>query len=439
MEVAWLFGSFLVMTLLGVPIAVSLGMASLTTFVLFEPIPFRLLGQQVFSNLDSFPLMAIPFFFLAAALMQTGGVTRRLIDFANSLVGHYYGGLGLTAMLTCMLFATISGSGPATVAAVGAIMIPALVRNGYSKEYAVGTISTAGGVGILLPPSIPLIIYGLVTGTSVPRLFLGGVIPGLIFGGMMMLAGYVVSRRMGYRGSRKATWAERGRAFIMALPALSIPAAIIIGIYGMPAFTLGGWTHRGGAFFTPTEAAIVASFLALVVGSLIYREFNLGSLTKTALDVMPRIGMVVWIITNAFIFGFLLTNLGVPQAVAGWVASVDLPVWLFLIAVNVIIVLAGQMMQGIPIILIFVPVLFPAAMTLGIDPIHFGIMIIVNIELGLTTPPVGLNLFVASMISDMPLLKVLQATLPWMLIDLFVLILVTSIPLLSTWLPSLLS
>src|SRR6056297_1940787 len=181
MDVAWLFGSFLALAAIGVPIAISLGLASLTTFLWFNPIPFTLLGQQMFTNLDSFPLMAVPFFFLAAALMPTGGVTQRLIDFANALVGHCYGGLGLTAMLACMLFATISGSGPATVAAVGAIMIPALVRHGYSREYAVGTITTAGGVGILLPPSIPLIIFGLVTGTSVPRLFLGGVIPGLIF------------------------------------------------------------------------------------------------------------------------------------------------------------------------------------------------------------------------------------------------------------------
>lgn len=438
MDVAWLFGSFLVLAAIGVPIAVSLGLASLTTFLWFSPIPFTLLGQQMFTNLDSFPLMAVPFFFLAAALMQTGGVTQRLIDFANSLVGHYYGGLGLTAMLACMLFATISGSGPATVAAVGAIMIPALVRNGYSREYAVGTITTAGGVGILLPPSIPLIIFGLVTGTSVPRLFLGGVIPGLLFGGLMMAAGYVVSRRRGYRGAEKATVHERWSAFVKALPALSIPAAILIGIYGVPAFRFGPIGHRGGAIFTPTEAAIVASVLALFVGVVIYREFHLKSLIQTFLDVTPRIGMVVWIITNAFVFGFLLTNLGVPQAVALWVSGADIPVWVFLIAVNVIIVLAGQMMQGIPIILIFVPVLFPAAMTLGIDPIHFGIMIAVNIELGMTTPPVGLNLFVASMISDMPILKVLQATLPWMLVDLFVLILVTALPFLSTWLPSLL-
>lgn len=438
MSVAWLFGSFLLLAVLGTPIAISLGLASLTTFMFFMPIPFTLLGQQVFTNLDSFPLMAVPFFFLAAALMQTGGVTQRLVGFANSLVGHYYGGLGLTAMLTCMLFATISGSGPATVAAVGAIMIPALVKHGYSKEYAVGTIATAGGVGILLPPSIPLIIFGLVTGTSVPKLFLGGVIPGLIFGGGMMLAGYVIARKRGYKGVRVATWRERGQALTDALPALSIPASIIIGIYGLPAFRFGPLSHRGGAFFTPTEAAIVASVLALIIGVFVYREFSLKSLMNTVLDVTPRIGMITWIITNAFIFGFLLTNLGVPHAVAQWVSSVQMPVWLFLIAVNIIIILAGQMMQGIPIILIFVPVLFPAAMTLGIDPIHFGIMLAVNIELGMTTPPVGLNLFVASMISDMPILKVLQATLPWMLVDLVVLILVTAFPFLSTFLPSLL-
>lgn len=438
MDVVWLFGSFLVLAVIGAPIAVALGLASLTTFVFFDPIPFRLLGQQLYSNLDSFPLMAVPFFFLAAALMQTGGVTRRLITFANAFVGHYYGGLGLTTMLSCMLFATISGSGPATVAAVGAIMIPALIQHGYSKNYAVGTIATAGGVGVLLPPSIPLIIYGLVTGTSVPALFLGGVIPGVIFGGLMMTAGYVVSRRRGYRGTRAATWRERLDAFVKAFPALLIPASIIIGIYGLPQFSLGPISHRGGAIFTPTEAAIVASGLALLVGVLIYREFSLKSLMDTVLEVTPRIGMVVWIITNAFIFGFLLTNLRVPQAVAGWVSSMDMPVWAFLIAVNVIIVLAGQMMQGIPIILIFVPVLFPAAMALGVDPIHFGIMLVVNIELGMTTPPVGLNLFVASMISDMPILQVLWATLPWMLVDLFVLILVTAIPFLSTWLPSLL-
>lgn len=437
MGIALLFGSFLLLAALGVPIAISLGLASLLTFIFASPIPLTLLGQQVYTNLDSFPLMAVPFFFLAAALMQNGGVTKRLINFANAFVGHYYGGLGLTSMLACMLFATISGSGPATVAAVGAIMIPALVKHGYSKEYAVGTIATAGGVGVLLPPSIPLIIYGLVTGTSVPKLFLGGVIPGVIFGLLMMSAVYVAARRRGYKGGQAATWRERWIAFRDALPALSIPAAIIIGIYGVPAFTLGGLSYRGGAIFTPTEAAIIASSLALIVGVFIYREFNFGGLIKTILEVTPRIGMVVWIITNAFIFGFLLTNMGIPRAVANWVSSMDMSVWVFLLAVNIIIILAGQMMQGIPIILIFVPVLFPAAMVLGIDPIHFGIMIIVNIELGMTTPPVGLNLFVASMISDMPILDVLRAVLPWMLVDLVVLILVTYIPIISTFLPDL--
>ena len=437
MSIVVLLIVFFALIVLSVPIAVSLGIATLASAFLFSPIPLSIVGQKLFSNLDHFTLMAVPFFFYAAAFMESGGIVRRLVRLANAMVGHLRGGLGMTAILTCMLFAAISGSSPATVAAVGSIMYPALVREGYTKEYAIGALTTAGAVGILIPPSIPLILFGFVTETSIPKLFIAGIVPGIVYGLSMMFMANRLAVRMSYQPAERNNWVERWMAFRKAGPALILPIFIVVGIYGFPEFTVFGLQYSGGAMFTPTEAAIMAVLLALIIGLFIYRNQRWGDVFAVIIRTTPRVGLIFWIATNAILFGFYLTKLGVPQAVANWIISLNMVPWMFLLMVNLVLVIVGLFLEGVPTILLFVPVLFPAAQAMGIDPVHFGIIVVVNIELGLVTPPVGLNLFVGSTISGLPIERVFRACLPWMAVDVFVLALVTYFPWLSTFLPGL--
>jgi len=439
MSLLVLFGTFFLLILIGVPIAVSLGGSVVLATLLFDSVPVALLGQKIFANLDHFALMAVPFFFLAAAFMESGGIVRYLVRLASSLVGHFPGGLGMTAILTCMFFAAISGSSAATVAAVGSIMYPALVKDGYTPEFAVGALSTAGAIGILIPPSIPLILYGFVTETSIPKLFVGGIVPGIFYGLCMMLMANRLAVKQEYVPSEKASWPVRWQAFREAGPALFLPLFLLVGIYGYPRFEAFGKTYEGGAIFTPTEAAVMCVFIALAIGTFIYRNQQLRTIISTIMRVTPRVGMIFWIVTNAVLFGFYLTQAEVPDAVAHWLVSMNTPPWMFLLLVNLVLVIVGLFMDGIPTILMFMPVLFPASQAMGIDPVHFGIIVVVNIELGLVTPPVGINLYVGSSISDLPIHRVFKACLPWIMVDVFVLLVVTYFPWLSTMLPNLMS
>jgi C4-dicarboxylate transporter DctM subunit len=436
-SIAVLLIVFFALIVLSVPIAVALGVGTLTSAFLFSPIPLPIIGQKLFSNLDHFTLMAVPFFFYAAAFMESGGIVHRLIRLANGMVGHWRGGLGMTAILTCVFFAAISGSSPATVAAVGSILYPALVREGYTKDYAIGALTTAGAVGILIPPSIPLILYGFVTETSIPKLFIAGIVPGIVYGLSMMFMANRLAVRMSYQPSERKDWVERWIAFRKAGPALILPLFIVVGIYGFPEFNAFGMQYSGGAIFTPTEAAIMAVLLALIIGLFVYRNQRWGDIFSVIVRTTPRVGLIFWIATNAILFGFYLTKLGVPQAVANWIIGLKMGPWMFLLMVNLVLVVVGLFLEGVPTILLFVPVLFPAAKALAIDPVHFGIVVIVNIELGLVTPPVGLNLYVGSTISGLPIERVFRACLPWMAVDVFVLALVTYLPFLSTFLPEL--
>lgn len=437
MSIALLFVAFFVLILIGVPIAVALGASVLLSAMLFSPMPLTILGQKVYAHLDHFPLMAVPFFFLAAAFMERGDIVRRLVNLATNLVGHFPGGLGMTAILACMFFAAISGSSAATVAAVGGIMFPALVKAGYTPHYAVGAVSTAGAIGILIPPSIPLILYGFITETSIPKLFLAGIVPGLVYGLLMMILANRLAVRQRYSPMPATTWAERGRSLRDAGPALGLPLLLIVGIYGFPAFDAFGMQFSGGAIFTPTEAAIACSIFALAVGIFVYRRLSLHGVVETVVATTPRIGMIFWIIVNAVLFGFFLAQQGVPDAVARWLVEMNMPPWLFLLLVNLVLVVVGLFMDGIPVILMFMPVLFPAAQVMGVDPVHFGVIVVVNIELGLVTPPVGVNLYVGSTISNMPIHEVFLACLPWIAVDVIMLLLVTYVPFLSTFLPGL--
>ena len=437
MTVAALLVLFFGLLAIGAPVAAALGGSAVLTSILFSPVPPAVVGQKVLADLEHFTLMAVPFFFFAAAFMENGGLVRRLIDFTNTLVGHLRGGLGMTTVLSCMMFAAISGSSPATVAGVGRILYPSLVKEGYSERYAIGVIAVAGSLGILIPPSIPMILYGFITETSIIRLFLAGMVPALLYGlGLLVMARFLASRyKVPLRP--RASWRQSATAFRSAGPALLLPAFIFVGIYGIPHFSIFGVTWEGGAIFTPTEAAVVATALALVIGLFVYREASLASVVGTIVATAPSIGMIFFITTNALLFAFFITKLGIPQSVSDFLVSLHTPQWLFLLMMNAVLIVVGFFLEGVPTILMFVPLLLPAATALGVDPVHFCIIVIVNIELGLIHPPVGLNLYVGSAISGLSSWEVFRAVLPWMIVTATMLVVVTYVPAVSLWLPNL--
>ncbi len=432
-----LFTVLVIFFLIGVPIAISLGMAVITTFAFFGDFPLFMVAQRLYANLTHYSLMAVPFFILAGKIMEKGGIARRLIDFANALVGTFPGGLALTGILACMFFASISGSSTATVAAIGSIIIPGMLERGYDRNFAVGSITTAGALGILIPPSIAMIIYGFVTETSVGKLFIAGIIPGIFLGFSLMVVSFVLAKRRGFQGERGFSWSDKFRTFRRAFWSLLLPVIVVVGIYGFPETTIGSWHFRGGGIFTPTEAAAVCVIYAVVVSVFIYKEIRFRDLGHIILEASSTIAMLMFIITTAMLFGFILTNAKIPHYIAEWVIGKQFSPWLFLLMVNIILFFAGDFMDPTPIIMIFVPVLFPAVVALGIDPIHFGIIVVVNMEMGLITPPIGMNLYVASAITKMPLYDVLRAALPWVLVIVFVLIIITYVPIISTFLPKL--
>jgi C4-dicarboxylate transporter, DctM subunit len=437
MTIFFLVSVFLFLILIGAPVAIALGGSVILVSYFMDPMPIAIIGQKIFSNLDHFTLMAVPFFFFAAALMETGGLVKRLVELANSLVGHWTGGLGVTTVLSCCLFASISGSSPATVAAVGKLMYPALIREGYKSRYALGAIVTAGSIGILIPPSIPMIIYGFVTETSVSRLFIAGVIPGIIYAtGMMIMARYLAKKDKNILRP-KASWKKRLETTKAALPALLLPVIIIFGIYGFPEFKILNFEYEGGAVFTPTEASIIATLLAIIIGIYVYKELSFKTAVETMVKTAPSAGMIFFITTNALLFAYFITKIGIPQAVTNFILALDMPQWLFLLLINFVFLIIGFFLEGVPVVLMFVPVLFPAAMEMGVDPIHFGIIVVLNIELGLVTPPVGLNLFVGSAITNQPIWEVFRGALPWMIVTIITLFIVTYIPSISTYLPNL--
>ncbi|MGQ7847383.1 TRAP transporter large permease [Granulosicoccus sp. 3-233] len=438
MIVATLALLFLALIVIGAPIAIALGGSAVVSAMIFSPIPTGIVGQKLFSNLNHFTLMAIPFFFLAAGFMERGGLVKRLIELAQALVGHLKAGLGMTTVLTCIFFAAISGSSPATVAAVGNILYPSLLKEGYSKRYAIGALATSGSIGILIPPSIPLILYGFVTETPIHSLFIAGIIPGLIYGALLLFTARILAIGEPSISLRsRSSAAELTSALRNSLPALSLPVLIIIGIYGFPAFGFMGLNYDGGAIFTPTEAAAIAAVLALGIGLFIYKEIRLRDIPAVTADAVPRVGMIFWITTNALLFGFFITKIGLPASLAQLVLDLNLSPFVFLICVNILLVIVGFFLEGVPTILIFSPLLVPAAESLGINPVQFAIIMVVNIELGLITPPVGMNLFVASSVSGIPVLKVFQAALPWTIATLITLMLVTFVPAISLYLPGL--
>jgi C4-dicarboxylate transporter DctM subunit len=419
--IAALFVMLFVFMLLGMPIAVALGLSSTLTILVFGRDSLASLSLKLFETSEAFTLLAIPFFILAGAFMTTGGVARRMIRFANACIGHLRGGLAMASVLACMLFAAVSGSSPATVVAVGSIVIAGMTRAGYTKEFAAGVICNAGTLGILIPPSIVMVVYAAATETSVGKLFMAGVIPGIVLGLMLMAAIYVRARMIDLPRQPRASLREALLAGRDSLWGLLLIVIILGGIYG--------------GVFTPTEAAAVSAVYAFFVAVFVYRDMRLKDVPRVLVDAARVTVMLMFIIANALLFAHVLTTERIPQAIAEHIVSMGMAPWQFLVVVNVLLLIAGNFMEPTGIILILAPILFPIASRLGIDPVHLGIIMTVNLEIGMVTPPVGLNLFVTSGITGMSIMQVVRAALPWLSVLLVFLVIVTYVPPLSIWLP----
>ena len=422
MTILFLFVVLFLLMFIGVPIAVSLGLAGSLTIMLFSEDSVRSLAIKLFETSEHYTLLAIPFFLLAGAFMTTGGVARRLIDFANACVGHIRGGLAIGAVMACMLFAALSGSSPATVAAVGSIAIAGMVRSGYPREFGAGIVCNAGTLGILIPPSVVMVVYAAATEQSVGKLFMAGVIPGILLGGALMVAIYIIAVKKNLPALPRASFREWLSAGRKALWGLLLMVIILGGIYS--------------GMFTPTEAAAVAAVYSAFVAIFVYKDLKLSECPKVLLESGKLSIMLMFIIANAMLFAHVLTTEQIPQAITAWVVAAGLEPWMFLLVVNIVLLVAGAFMEPSAIILILAPILFPIAVQLGIDPIHLGIIMVVNMEIGLITPPVGLNLFVASAVTGMPVTQVVRAVLPWLALMLSFLVVITYVPWVSLALPN---
>jgi len=431
--------------LIGVPIAVSLGLSSIIFLKFHSDSSLASVAQTLFSAFEGhYTLLAIPFFILASVFMSTGGVAHRIIRFAIAVVGSFRGGLAMASVFACMMFAALSGSSPATVVAIGTIAIAGMVQVGYTKEFAAGVICNAGTLGILIPPSIVMVVYAAATDVSVGRMFLAGVIPGLMAGGMLMLGIYIVARYKNLPAQPWAGWSEVLNSAKDASWGLLLIVIILGGIYG--------------GIFTPTEAAAVAAVYAFLISNFIYRDMGpfkekgAGGImilwrglsvlwhkdTKHSLFEAGKLTiMLLFIIANALILKHVLTEERIPQMITESMLAAGFGPIMFLIVVNVLLLIGGQFMEPSGLLIIVAPLVFPIAIALGIDPIHLGIIMVVNMEIGMITPPVGLNLFVTAGVAGMQMLNVVKAAAPWLAIMCVFLIIVTYVPAVSTWLPTL--
>ncbi|MCC7645158.1 MULTISPECIES: TRAP transporter large permease [unclassified Janthinobacterium] len=418
-----IFVLLLALMLTGMPISISLGLTVLTFLFTMTSVPIESVALKIFTGIEKFEIMAIPFFILAGNFLTHGGVARRMINFASSMVGHWHGGLALAGVMACALFAAVSGSSPATVVAIGSIILPAMVKQGYPRGFGAGVITTSGALGILIPPSIVMVMYSVSTNTSVGKLFMAGVIPGMMLAMLLGLTTWFLARKHNYPRMKKASWGERFVTFKKSAWGLLLIVIVMGGIYS-------------GAF-TPTEAAAMAAVYAFIIAVFVYKDLKIKQVGKVLLDSAAMSAMLLYIITNAVLFSFLMTSENIPQAMAEWITGKGLGVISFLLVVNVLLLLAGNVMEPSSIVLIMAPILFPVAMKLGIDPVHFGILIVVNMEVGMCHPPVGLNLYVASGITKMGISELTVAVMPWLLTMLGFLMLITYVPQISLWLPNL--
>ncbi len=430
-----IFTLLVALMLTGMPVSIALGLTVLTFLFVMTDVPTEAVALKLFTGIESFEIMAVPFFILAGNFLTHGGVAKRMIRFATAMVGHWHGGLGLAGVVACALFAAVSGSSPATVVAIGSIMLPAMVAQGFPKRFGAGVIATSGALGILIPPSIVMVLYAVATGggtalgpngervlsASVGQLFMAGVVPGIMLASLLFLTTWYRARKFNYPRMARASWSEAFTAFRKSFWGLSLIVVVMGGIYS--------------GVFTPTEAAAISAVYAFVIAVFVYRDMRLRDVPKVLLASANMSAMILYIITNAVLFSFLMTSEQIPQAIIGWVTEMGIG-WIgFLLFVNILLLLAGNFMEPSSIVLITAPILFPVAVKLGIDPVHLGILMVVNMEVGMCHPPVGLNLYVASGIAKMGITELTIAVMPWLLTMLGFLLVVTYVPEISLWLP----
>jgi len=405
--------SFVVLVVLGVPIAFVLGVSSFVALFFGSSMTLTLIPQQMFTACDSFPLLAIPLFMIAGSLMEAGGISKRLINLADAMVGHYTAGIAYVSIVTSMFFAAISGSGPATVAAIGAIMIPAMVEAGYDKGFAAAVMAISGSIGIIIPPSIPMITYAVVANTSVGGLFTAGFGPGILVGLSLMLCSYLVCKKQGFGLSTrsKASRKERWNAFKKAALALLMPVIILGGIYG--------------GVFTPTEAASVAVFYGLFIGKFVYKELTLKKIKPVLVDSAVTTAMIMLIIAAAKVFGWIMTAERIPDVIAKSMLALTSSKFAILLLIDGLLLLVGCFMETNAALIILTPILLPVVATLGVNPIHFGIVMIVNLAIGMATPPLGVNLFVACGIEKLSIERISRAVIPFIVTNVIALLAIT--------------
>jgi len=432
---ALLFALLLALMATGMPISIALGLSVLTYLFILSSVDPKMVGLKLFTSIDRFEIMAIPFFILAGNFLTSGGVARRMIDFATSMIGHWYGGLGLAGVVACALFAAISGSSVATVVGIGSIILPAIVQNGYPPRFGAGVIATSGALGILFPPSINLVIFAVATSGMQPRgpdgaivdsasvgqLFIAGLVPGLMLATMLGMTTYYRAWRNDYPRMKRASWGECLRAFRDGFWGLFLIILVLGGIYS--------------GLFTPTEAAAMAAVYAFFISVFVYKELKLADVPAVLLKASSMSAMILYIITNAAVFSWLLTSEQIPQSMAEWMTAQGFGTVAFLLVTNIVLLAAGNFMDPAAIVLIMAPILFPMSARLGVHPVHLGILMAVNMEVGLCHPPVGLNLYVASGITKLGITELTVAVLPWLGTMLVFLVMVTYIPEISLWLP----
>lgn len=411
--------SLAILFLMGVPIAVAIGLASVIGIEAQGRLPLLLVAQRMFTGIDSFPLMAIPLFILAGNLMSAGGISHRLVELAKSMVGGIQGGLACSCVLTCMMFASVSGSSVATTFAIGAILIPAMVKHGYPKPMAASIQASSAELGVLIPPSIPLILYGVSTDTSIGKLFIAGIGPGLLVATSLMILVLVLCRIRGIGMRDGEDRSSLARASWNALPALLVPFVILGGIYS--------------GVFTPTEASAAAVAAALIVGMAIYRELKFGMLPEILKQTIISTSAIMIIIAAASLFSFLITRSGLPNEIAAWFKDVFDSRFAFLLAVNILLLIVGMFIETSAAILVLAPILTPIAIAYGVDPVHFGLIIVVNLALGMITPPLGVNLFAACAVAKLSVDKIIPHLL-WFVLTVFgALMIITYVPAITLW------
>jgi C4-dicarboxylate transporter DctM subunit len=419
-----LFGLFIVLLVTSVPVAISLGLASTAALIYSGKVSSSYIAQGLVTSIDSFPLMAVPFFILAGDLMGHGGLSKRLLNVGNVFFGRYTGGLAIIAVVTCMFFAAISGSGPATVAAVGAILLPAMFREGYPKSFSIGLVASAGCMGIIIPPSIPMVIYATSSNASISKMFLAGVIPGLLIGVALIAVAYYVSKKNNYRGvGRKYSAGEIFATINDAKWALLVPIIILGGIYG--------------GIFTPTEAAAVGVIYGFIVGVFVYKELKFKDLYRIIAGSALTSASVMIIVGTATIFGRVLAIERIPVMIAEYIVQLTSSPTMILLLINILLLFVGMFMETLAAIIILTPILLPVVVAVGVDPVHFGIVMIVNLAIGLVTPPVGVNLFVGARVGGSTLEAVSKGSIPFLIAMFIILLLVTYVPSLSLFLPEL--